>query len=178
MKFRVPDIPEEGLEIQADASKDWFGNLVQDAFQEDYQKGGALSLTLRLTRTCDNVSLTGTVEINLRPSCDRCLEAFSRHITIPLDVDLLPYRKEDSGEKEEGDAEDLNVSFYKGEEIDVSQILREMLVLEIPFRYLCSESCKGLCPRCGQNLNRGSCSCSASKGDPRFAILKDLLKRH
>jgi uncharacterized protein len=85
----------------------------------------------------------------------------------------MDYEKE---EETELTGEDLNFAFYKGEEVDISAIVKEMLVLEIPLRYLCQDSCKGLCPRCGQNLNVKSCSCVPVQGDPRFAVLKQLLK--
>jgi uncharacterized protein len=92
------------------------------------------------------------------------------HFHLPLLINMAPAQ-----EKE--DEEDANFSFYKGAEIDLGEILREHLALEIPIRYLCSESCKGLCPQCGQNLNSAACSCVPIKGDPRLAVLKEFLKK-
>jgi uncharacterized protein len=179
MKLKVLDIPEEGLDISAKASADsWLSDLVQEAYQEDYRKGNDASLQLHVLKTCDNVSLTGTAEIDIHPSCDRCLEVFKKHLRIPLHVDLAPYREieYEAGEEVELTEDDMNFSFYKGEEIDVGDIVREMLVIEIPIQYLCAESCKGLCSQCGKNLNLGACSCAPQRGDPRFAVLKTLLK--
>lgn len=179
MKLKILDIPEGGLDISAKASVDgWFNSLVQGAYQEDYQKGRPASLQLHILKTCDNISLTGAAEIELTPSCDRCLETFESHIEVPLHVDLAPYQEVEyeEGEETELAEEDLNFAFYKGEEVDIGKIIREMLVLEIPIRYLCAESCKGLCAQCGQNLNLGACSCAPHRVDPRFAPLKKLLK--
>jgi DUF177 domain-containing protein len=181
MKLKVQDIPEEGMELTASASEPrdaWFLGVVREAFQDDFPKGGTAELNLHVLRTSDNVQLSGTAAIVIKPSCDRCLEAFEKRFTVPLHVNLAPHR-EMHFENEDDDGlgeEDVAFSFYKGEEIDLSEIIREMLVLDIPLRYLCSEDCKGLCPQCGQNLNLAACSCAKSPADPRFAALKSLLK--
>ncbi|HSA59363.1 MAG TPA: DUF177 domain-containing protein [bacterium] len=182
MKIKVPDIPEDGMELNASSSQAqdrWFEEVVEKAFEEDFPKGNSARLNLHLLRTSDNVQVSGTAEIDLKPACDRCLEVFEKHTTVPLHVNLAPRNQMhfEEGESEEGlDEDDVAFSFYKGEEIDLSEILREMFVLDIPLRYLCSETCKGLCPRCGKNLNLGPCGCSAQAGDSRFAALKQLLK--
>jgi uncharacterized protein len=187
VKLKVPDIPEDGMNLTASAgsagkSEDaWFRGVLTDAFREDFRPGNRAELDLHVLRTSDNVQLSGTAEVDLKPECDRCLEAFDKRVTVPLQVNLAPHKQmhfeEGESEGEEGlDEDDVAFSFYKGEEIDLSEILREMLVLDIPFRYLCSETCKGLCPRCGKNLNLETCGCSQQPADPRFAALKTLIK--
>ena len=181
MKLKVSDIPEDGMELRASASEardKWFEGVVQDAFQDKYPKGNRADLDLHILRTADNVQVTGTAEISLKPACDRCLEPFEKRVAVPLQVNLAPHKDmnfgEGGGEEEGLDEEDVAFSFYKGEEIDLADIIREMLVLDIPFRYLCSESCKGLCPRCGQNWNAAECACPKTSADPRFAVLKNF----
>jgi len=189
MKLAILDIPEEGFDIQVQikGKKDkpdtrWYSELLQEAFQEDYPKGKAASLNLHVLKTCNNVSLTGTSEVDLTPTCDLCLEPFEKHFVVPLRLDLAPYHEslespESSFEEGSELAEaDLNFAFYKGSEIDLKDIIEEMIVLEIPIRYLCKEDCKGLCPKCGKNLNQKSCACSGTKGHSQFAVLKKLLK--
>ncbi len=63
---------------------------------------------------------------------------------------------------------------YDGEEVDVSPLIREQLLLALPTRPLCQEGCRGLCPQCGANLNLNSCDCSAAKFDPRLEALRSL----
>jgi uncharacterized protein len=63
---------------------------------------------------------------------------------------------------------------YSGDEIDLSELLRESLLLELPMRPLCSDDCVGLCSVCGKNLNQGPCGCVHDDVDPRWAVLKDL----
>lgn len=60
--------------------------------------------------------------------------------------------------------------------IDLSDFLVEFLGLEIPFRYLCSDDCKGLCPKCGKDLNEGDCSCQKREKNPAFAVLDDFFR--
>jgi uncharacterized protein len=182
MKLKVFDIPEDGMDFRASAShvRDrWFEGLVVDAFREDYPKGNPAELDLHILRTSDNVQLSGAAEVTLKPSCARCLDPFEKRVSVPLHVNLAPHKSMhfEEDENEDGlDQEDVAFSFYKGEEIDLSEIIREMLLLDIPLRYLCSESCKGLCPRCGRNLNVDSCACAKTPADPRFAVLKQFPK--
>lgn len=77
-----------------------------------------------------------------------------------------------------GDVSDENDDYIFPEDmkLDISAVIIEELLLEMPSKILCREDCRGLCPRCGKNLNEGSCDCRESEGDPRLAILKTLLK--
>jgi len=114
--------------------------------------------------------------------CSRCLGP----VTLPLDVSF----EEEYVEGEPADADDdeeqetevdagRSVSYYKGDEIDLSETLRDNVLLELPMKPLCSEDCAGLCPGCGTNLNTGSCQCAEETHtvDPRLAALKDLLRK-
>lgn len=180
MKLKVLDIPEEGIDLGVTAASDaWFRDVLKDAFREDYRQEGGAQLDLHLLRTLETVQMFGKAGIGLRPSCARCLDPFDRRLELDLQVNMVPEKDMHIGGDDEGvelDAEDVGFSFYKGEEIDLAEILREFLVLEMPIRCLCSEGCKGLCSQCGQNLNVATCTCAPAKGDPRFAILKQLKK--
>ena len=59
--------------------------------------------------------------------------------------------------------------------LDTDALLRDDILLELPSKFLCKESCKGLCPKCGKNLNEGPCNCNTNETDPRLAVLKQLL---
>ena len=58
---------------------------------------------------------------------------------------------------------------------DLDELLREDILLDLPSKYLCSPDCKGLCPKCGKNLNEGDCGCDRKEIDPRLEVLKSLL---
>ena len=75
------------------------------------------------------------------------------------------------------EAENVDVGFYEGEEIELAPLLHERMLLCLPTTPLCDEACRGLCPRCGSNLNHESCSCEADAGDPRLAVFRTLKVR-
>jgi uncharacterized protein len=177
LKLNVMDISEDGMNLDVSAAKDtWFSSLLKESFEEDYPKDAKASLDLHLVRTGKNVQLNGEAHIDLKPACDRCLESFDRHLDVEMHVNMAP--KKDlflpEGEETELTEDDVNFSFYEGEAIDLDPIIREVLLLEIPLQYLCKETCKGLCPRCGKNWNLETCSCETKPVDPRFAALKKL----
>jgi uncharacterized protein len=119
--------------------------------------------------------LTGRLRGGLRVRCDRCLELFHRDLAISYQTFLeLPHESASDAEVELQE-EDLDVAFRIGEEVDVLDIVREQVLLDLPMKRLCREDCKGLCPRCGGNLNQGACGCPEESGHPAFQKLK-LLK--
>src|ERR671919_630513 len=80
-------------------------------------------------------------------------------------------------EESEVREEDLETSFYRNEQIDLNELLREQFYLALPMKPLCRDECKGLCPQCGTNLNTGTCDCGPGWEDPRLAALKQLKSR-
>jgi uncharacterized protein len=89
-----------------------------------------------------------------------------------LTYEPRPARASES-EREIAD-EDFSAAFYDNDEIDLEQLMRERFEMSLPMKPLCSEDCRGLCPVCGTNLNRGSCDCKTDWEDPRLAALKTL----
>jgi uncharacterized protein len=79
-----------------------------------------------------------------------------------------------SGEDEELTAADLDLDFYTGEVIDLESIIREQIILTLPLKPLCSEDCRGLCTRCGVNLNQERCACKAETAAGPLAGLAKL----
>jgi len=82
-----------------------------------------------------------------------------------------------SDTEREIDEDDLTTSFYREGTLDVVEMLREQFQLALPMKPLCAQSCRGLCPECGANLNRTECGCQPKWEDPRLALLKGLLNR-
>jgi uncharacterized protein len=114
--------------------------------------------------------LTGELEL----TCSRCLEAFTLPVATDFDLRYVP-RTENVGEGEqEVDEDDLTTSFYAHDQIDLGQLIMEQFQLALPMKPLCSETCRGLCPQCGTNLNTATCQCETKWEDPRLAALKQL----
>lgn len=120
--------------------------------------------------------LAGTISGTLGLTCSRCLEPFALPVEAAFDLQYLPH-SENTGEGEREVAEDdLTTAYYTGEAIDLGQLMTEQFHLALPMKPLCSETCRGLCPECGTNLNLATCSCAPVWEDPRLAPLKRLIR--
>lgn len=110
--------------------------------------------------------LKGTVTAEMRCICDRCGEEFTSLKRTELDATIV---EEDS---------DVNPELFTldGDGIDLDEIVSTLFILDMETKFLCREDCKGLCSRCGKNLNLGPCGCRKQL-DPRFAVLEQLLDK-
>lgn len=126
------------------------------------------------SRRGDELRLRGQVTARAEVDCDRCLKTIAVPIETEFDVTYIPATLYVSNEKAELQEEDLLVSVYEGDSIDVDDIVREQILLALPARALCREECKGLCPVCGADRNTNACACEDKETDPRWAALKDL----
>ncbi len=113
--------------------------------------------------------MTGMVTTCIHGVCDRCACDFTRDVEIPIDVVLVT-------ELSNEENEDEWVFPLEGDSADLEDIVRTVFVLNMDPKLLCKEDCKGLCCRCGKNLNDGPCSCQKEL-DPRFAALRQLLNK-
>ena len=113
--------------------------------------------------------MEGTISTCIHGICDRCAAPFDREVTLPLDVVLVT-------ELANEENEDERVFPLEGDSADLEEIVRTVFVLNLDSKLLCSEDCKGLCHRCGKNLNDGPCDCQKEL-DPRFAALRQLLEK-
>jgi uncharacterized protein len=121
--------------------------------------------------------LVGRVATALEVACSRCVEPFEIPVDAAFDLRYHP-REMNTGEGErEIEEDDLSTAFYENDAIDLGQLMREQFYLALPMKPLCSEDCRGLCPQCGTNLNRGACACGPGWEDPRFAALRALQAR-
>lgn len=112
--------------------------------------------------------LEGSMHTVLHCVCDRCCTPFLRDFSLPLQAVLTPELADVTNEDEDLFALD-------GDCADLEDIINTQFVLNMDSRMLCSEDCRGLCPRCGANLNDGPCGCT-KEPDPRLAVLAQLLQ--
>lgn len=113
--------------------------------------------------------LEGSLDTVLHGQCDRCAASFIRHLSIPLYAVLTDELEEDDDEEEWTFLLDNHCA-------DLEDIVRTTFILNMDTQLLCSDDCKGICCRCGKNLNEGPCDCKPEP-DPRFAVLQQLLKQ-
>ena len=119
--------------------------------------------------TADVLMMKGTVTTCLHGVCDRCASEFDQDVQLPIDVVLVT-------EMANEENEDEGVFPLVGDSADLEDIIRTVFVLNLDSKMLCKPDCKGLCCRCGANLNEGKCTCE-KEIDPRFAALKQLLEK-
>lgn len=156
--------------------------LVKGSFCEDdlhiQSRLAALSedvaTELKVSLSGDRVSVKGTLRTALSVTCCRCANPFSVQIAKQFDLEYWPDPDVADGDELELEYEDLEVGFYRDDQIDLSAVLSEQVVIEIPMKPVCREGCKGLCDQCGRDLNEGDCDCDRTKIDPRFAVLAQL----
>ena len=133
-----------------------------------------VSLAFDIVKDKQHFQLIGTVKTTLELLCSRCVEPFTLPVDGAFDLRYQP-RSTNVGEGErEIEEDDLTTAFYENEEIDLGQLMREQFYLSLPMKPLCRADCRGLCPVCGTNLNRGTCDCKRNWEDPRLAVLKTL----
>lgn len=123
---------------------------------------------LVVTRTSEGIYLEGDLQSSLVGECVRCLEEAIVPISMRLE-ELFYYPPWTAPKGEQVIGED---GF-----IDLSPIVRDLALLEMPIKVLCKEDCLGLCQECGANLNLGDCGCQEDDIDPRLAALKQLLDK-
>jgi uncharacterized protein len=182
----VGEIPADGLTLSCEVQPEDLGISGDDA-----RFRGQLALSLTLHCAGHRVTVNGTVEGASILECDRCLQEYDAPLSVPVSVEYAP---EDAGAPpasssagrkpveplDEGapdqDAEE-GYTFSKGR-LDLSEMLREQIILALPMHPLCSEDCLGLCPVCGQNRNRRQCGCVEARPESPFAVLKKLRAQH
>jgi uncharacterized protein len=145
---------------------------------EDYRVVAPVSLEFTIHKDQDRFRLVGRVATTLELACSRCVEPFTLPVKATFDLRYLPKgaaADDETSDESETQDDDVSTTFYQDEEIDLSELLREQFYLALPMKPLCRESCRGLCPQCGVNLNVEACSCKSPWEDPRLAGLKALI---
>lgn len=132
----------------------------------------------RIKRHGERVELRGHLSARAEVECDRCLKTINLPVETNFEAVYVPAASincDNAVEEAELQIEDLNVSTFDGETIDVDELVREQILLSLPVRALCAEDCQGLCPTCGADKNIDTpCNCAQTEIDPRWAALKDL----
>jgi len=114
--------------------------------------------------------ISGKIEIE----CNRCLQAAEMHLEFPFDAVFVTAENYTQEKEAELKAGDLEVSIFEGDKLDLTELTREQILLNLPTQVFCREDCQGLCQKCGANLNLIDCNCEEEKIDPRWSALKNL----
>lgn len=118
--------------------------------------------------------LSGRFEGKVDIDCDRCLVPQAMPIDITVGREFVAEERMAANAENELSPDDLNVDLLQGDKLDLTEIAREEILLALPQQFFCREDCKGLCEKCGADLNLKDCECGGEEIDPRWAALKNL----
>ena len=178
LQLRVDDIKEQGLLLNYCEPSESFPALDELQQSGEVRFDGPVVVSGRVQRIAGLVEVEGEVRVEARMACGRCLEDLS----LPLDArfcltfsrELPEIVDEEDGAEVELSAEEMGLIPFSGDEIDLREAIQEQVVMALPLRPLCRTECRGLCPQCGADLNRETCSCEAPVFNNRFGTLREL----
>lgn len=167
MKLDVSDLLEKDL-----FTKKVDLVLEEDSFYYDREHIGIvkpIKFLGNLKKVEDIVILSGDVNATLKLTCSRCLKKFDYTVNIKVNEKFT-------------DSEIINkdedIILINNGYIDINEVLENNIILTLPIKRLCKQDCKGLCPKCGTNLNDSTCNCIKYEVDPRWAKLKDMFSEN
>ncbi len=141
-------------------------------FLHDAVIGEPLKAVGRIENISGYMKLTLEIVLKYKTLCARCLHDLDRVLRIAFEKTLAAAGTLENEETDEVIEDYIIVSDNK---LDLTQVAEEQLLFEFPSKHLCSEDCKGLCQKCGHDLNESDCGCVDTEIDPRLELLKTLL---
>jgi len=172
MRFNVAQI----LKATAGASRRYELDEDISRIDEDLQILSSLVGRVVFTHTLDGVLVTGRLCTALQAACPRCVESYPLDVEIDLEEEFVPSVDIWVGASLPiSERVDPGLVIDDHHVLDLSEVVRQYLVIAQTTCPSCRPDCAGLCSQCGQNLNLGQCSCSEVTLDPRLAVLKELL---
>lgn len=175
MKLLIHLIPEGESQVSFDSATDPdLSNLVKQLTEKGYKFLSPLVFDGRLSRVNEDFFLRGHLEFTLDQNCSRCLEAFSS--PLQSDFELALHHNTHAAETKTAlsdDSDEVDVVYFSEQALPLLSYIEEQFFLTLPFKPLCEENCKGLCPSCGINKNKETCQCAPNVGFNPFSKLKD-----
>jgi uncharacterized protein len=123
----------------------------------------------------NRVHVEGRVTVGVQVECDRCLKLIEFPVDSSFKLEYVTPEDYQAQQAVELTEDDLDLSIFDGEAIDIDELLTEELLLAVPDHILCRDDCKGICPVCGGDRNAVACGCEKAEIDPRWAALKELV---
>ncbi|MBI2986099.1 MAG: DUF177 domain-containing protein [Deltaproteobacteria bacterium] len=172
MKISVDKITESPEEISFAENTHDLDLIDGEAKVGDFRFPPFVDVNLVYYRSGQELFFHGRLGGTIEGCCSRCLKGCSFPLEKEFDFVLTP--DPFAGKNGELNRDEMGLSFYAADEINLSPFIREQVLLALPMRPLCEDGCRGLCMVCGVNLNEESCLCAASESDPRLAFFRTL----
>jgi uncharacterized protein len=173
LQINIKTIPETGREVAIDLGQEWFAHWHEADPGLEFADARITGL-VNLSKHGHDILIRGSLSGQMELACSRCLGSFAAPAAIDFDLLLTPASANARAADEELSPTDLDLDYYTGESVDLESLLREQIILMMPLKPLCDETCKGLCPHCGVNLNREACTCKNDAVNSPFARLAKL----
>jgi uncharacterized protein len=173
VKLKIDDITADAREITFAEPELDINRVLEQGPIREYRLKEPIQVLLTYYRSGMDLFLSGRIKARIGADCARCAEECESSSDRPFRLVLSP-KVVGYGAETGLRADDLEFSLYEGDEIDLSPLIREQILLALPSRPLCQEDCRGLCPRCGANLNRVQCDCRTDWVDPRLDVLRTI----
>jgi uncharacterized protein len=159
----LEDIPKDGCTLAFDdlvflSVDNRDGNAL---WEEGMRLEGPVKAGLQFTREAEDIYVTGHLEVLSSLECQRCLQRYIQPLVSDFVYLLVRTLSEDLPLSQKTD-ESITI-VLDSDEVPLGDMLYEQILLSVPMSHLCKETCKGLCPRCGEDLNQHTCSCSEEK---------------
>lgn len=172
--LKLEEITREGLNVEWVEERESLLAYMEEFADIDFDFEAPLQAGVRIWSTGKSIMIKGMVRTILRLQCARCLNSFSYPIDSAIDLTLFPLKEASFSEEVELEKEDMELNFFEGDKINLSEIACEEVLLGIPYQPLCREECKGLCPVCGTDRNLSSCECAKQNLGSGFSALGKL----
>ena len=169
MKLKLHEL-QKPVTLSLSESDDWFRSIFGAL---KLKTEGLLSLHLVLTKEKEDIFFEGHLQAKLILNCSRCAED-APYVFNEFFYPVFTHGQDPSIKDAELSKDELDITYFKEDEIDVTEVIREQIELMLPLQPLCSSSCQGICPQCGQNLNIKSCACKKDDVHSTFQVLKDF----
>jgi uncharacterized protein len=128
-----------------------------------------------IRRADRRVHVMGRVVARVQVECDRCLKFIELPVDSSFKIEYVTREDYQAQQAVELTGDDLDLTVFDGEVIDVDALVVEETLLAVPDHILCQDDCKGICPKCGQDRNSADCDCETAEVDPRWSGLRELV---
>ena len=176
MQIRLSEIGQRGVALDESLDTGWLSQVLHGNRPSSFRPTAAAHVSGRIRRMGDDLLVDLSGSVALSSECAVCLKGIDLSVPVDFSVTLSPAGKAEKNQAEEREltSEDVGRLTYQGDVVDLDALLREQIILALPMFPRCSESCAGLCIKCGADLNNGDCGCERTEIDPRFAALKQV----
>lgn len=171
IRILTDNIGDSGIEHEITFKPEIFAEILSN---DELKVSEPLIIRYELTREGESIHASITLKSQIETQCATCLEQLLIPLDITLITDYLPALDDMTGDLE-ALRQSSEIGYYR-KEIDLGAFIISEMILSLPLRYKCQDNCKGLCPVCGVNLNKESCSCGKT-ADPRLEKLMTIKKK-